>query len=94
MWEILIWDNNNLIMELIYLKICSYIYRICSDRTYAKYEYGTILHLMKYIQMIKYKIMCNIKIALPENMIIVINIIIICVPCVTVSDHDIVFSQN
>jgi len=29
----------------IYFKVCSCIYRICSDRTWGKYEYGTILQL-------------------------------------------------
>ena len=34
-------------------QICSCIYRICSDRTWGKYEYRTILQLI--IQLINFK---------------------------------------
>ena len=34
-----------LVMDIVHIcfKVCSCIYRICSDRTLRKYEYGTIL---------------------------------------------------
>jgi len=29
-----------------HFKVCSCIYRLCSDRTWGKYKYGTILHFI------------------------------------------------
>jgi len=41
------------ILQLIYLRICKYIYMIISNITWRKYEYSTILHLI--IQLIYFK---------------------------------------
>jgi len=54
MREIWIWDNIQLIIQLIKFKVCSCIYRICNDRTWGKYEYGTILQLI--IQLIHFTV--------------------------------------
>ena len=34
------------ILQLIYFKVCMFIYRIISNITWGKYKYGTILQLI------------------------------------------------
>ena len=41
-----VFEMDIIYIYILYLKFCSCIYVICSDRTWGKYEYGTILQLI------------------------------------------------